>query len=240
MATGGGWRTATRFYRAVAVVPAGDEYGVALDGRPVRTPAGTILAVPTEALALALADEWEAQEGDIRPDTMPLTRLAGTAADRIGPAREDVVAQARAYAATDLLCYRVASPADLAARQEGEWQPLLDWAAEVYGARLAVTTGITPVAQPQAAVDALAAAVAALDDLELAAVATAVAACGSLVVALALAAGRIDADRAFAVSQLDETHQMERWGEDAEAMERRHNLRADIDAVARFLALARE
>ena len=243
MATVDGWRSTRRFYGTVSVVPAADApgggYGIALDGRGVRTPAGAPLVVPGEALARALAAEWEAQDGDIRPDTMPLTRLAGTAVDRIGPAREAVVAQARAYAATDLLCYRAESPADLVARQEADWQPLLDWAAETYGARLVVTTGVTPVEQPPSAVDALAAAVAALDDLELTAVAAAVAACGSLVVALALAAGRIDAERAFAVSQLDETHQMERWGEDAEAVARRRHVRADIEAVAKFIALAR-
>jgi chaperone required for assembly of F1-ATPase len=63
------------------------------------------------------------------------------------------------------------------------------------------------------------------------------AACGSLIIALALSVGRLDAAEAFALSQLDEIFQIEAWGEDAEAKQRREALAADIAATARFLAL---
>ncbi len=230
---------AKRFYGAVSVAPLGDGFTVTLDGRAVRTPAGRQVTLPTEALARAVAGEWEAQEENVRPHTMPMMQLANAAIDRVQPHRHEVVEQAVGYARTDLLCYRADSPPELTDRQAASWQPLLDWAAETYRARLRVTRGVTAVGQPAAALDALGAAVEALDDLELAALASIAGASGSLIVALALAAGRIGADEAHAVSQLDESYQVEKWGEDVEAQARYRRLHADIRAAAAFLALAR-
>ena len=230
---------AKRSYGAVSVAPLGDGFTVTLDGRAVRTPAGRELTLPTEALARAVAGEWEAQEENVRPHTMPMMQLAGTAIDRVEPHRQEIIEQTVAYARTDLLCYRADSPPELTDRQAASWQPLLDWAAETHRARLNVTCGVTPVDQPGAALVALRAAVEALDDMELAALASVTGASGSLIVALALAAGRIGADEAHAVSQLDESYQVEKWGEDAEAQARCRRLHADIRAAAAFLALAR-
>ncbi|MCH7957798.1 MAG: ATPase [Proteobacteria bacterium] len=230
---------AKRFYGAVGVAPLGDGFTVTLDGRAVRTPAGRPLTLPTEALARAVAGEWEAQEENVRPHTMPMMQLADAAIDRVEPHRQEIIEQTVAYARNDMLCYRADSPPELTDRQAASWQPLLDWAAETHRARLTVTCGVTPVGQPEAALDALGAAVEALDDLELAALADVTGASGSLIVALALAAGRIGADEAHAVSQLDESYQVEKWGEDAEAQARCRRLHADIRAAAAFLALAR-
>ena len=135
--------------------------------------------------------------------------------------------------------HRAETPADPAARQHERWQPLLDWVAAHWGARLEVTVGVIPLAQRDDARDALRAVVAGFDDLALAALHALTAASGSLVIALAVAAGRIDADEAWSLSQLDESHQVERWGEDAEAAGRRARLREEIRAAARLLALAR-
>jgi len=226
-----------RVYREVAIRPAAGGWGVALDGRPLRTPAKRELSVPSERLAAAIAAEWDAQDPDIRPETMKLTQLAATAIDRTAERRNEIVAEVANYAATDLVCYRAEHPPALAARQEAMWQPLLDWAAGRYDAGLAVTAGIVPMAQSPASLRAFAAAVAALDDLRLTALQAATAACGSLVISLALLEGRLDAEAAFAASQLEETFQIEAWGEDAEATARRQTLAADIAAAARFLQL---
>jgi chaperone required for assembly of F1-ATPase len=212
-------------------------WGVALDGRALRTPGKNELCLPSPALAAAIAAEWDAQKGEIRPATMPLFRLAATAIDRTAAQRGLVVAETANYAGTDLVCYRAESPPALAALQQAVWQPLIDWAALRYDARLAVTTGIIPAAQSPTALRAFAAAVAAQDDFRLTALHTLTAACGSLVIALALAEGRLDAEATFAASQLDETFQIETWGEDAEAAARRQALAADIAAAARFIAL---
>jgi chaperone required for assembly of F1-ATPase len=227
-----------RLYRNVEIVPAeGGGYGVALDRRPIKTPAKRPLTVPNPALATAIAGEWEAQEGEIRPAEMPLTQLASTAIDRVAPQRDLVVRQVAAYAGTDLLCYRAAHPPELAARQHTVWQPLIDWAVLRYDAPLEVTAGVIPIAQSPASLRAFATAVAEQDDLALAALHLATGACGSLVIALALIEGRLDAEEAFTASQLDESFQIEAWGEDQEQARRRHALAGDIAAAARFLSL---
>lgn len=227
-----------RFYRAASAGITPDGFAILLDGRPVRTPAGHPLLLPGRALAEAIAAEWEAQGELIRPPTMPLTQLASTALDRVGPERPAILGQLIAYAGTDLLCYRTDHPADLRARQEHDWQPLLDWAAERLAAPLVVTAGLLAVSQPAAAIEALAAHLDRQDLWSLTAIQAVTAATGSLLLALALAEGRIDAAAAWTLSALDETYQIEQWGEDAEATARRTALEADIAAAARLLALA--
>jgi chaperone required for assembly of F1-ATPase len=228
-----------RFYRQAEIVPAATGFGIALDGKPVKTPAKRDLVVPTRALAAALAAEWNAQAGEVRPAEMPLTRFANTAIDRAGPQRDLAVQQVAEYAGTDLVCYRATRPPDLVTRQQAVWQPLVDWAVLRYDAPLEITAGVIPVAQPSASLRAFAAAVAEFDDFALAALHLVTAACGSLVIALALVEERLDAEAAFAASQLDESFQIEAWGEDAEQAERRRALAADITAAAQFLGLLR-
>src|SRR5436190_20324388 len=226
-----------RVYKQATARAAEGGWGVALDGRPMRTPTKHELIVPSAALAEAIAAEWDAQQDDIRPATMPLTRLAATAIDRTGAQRDLVVAETANYAGTDLVCYRAERPPELVVRQQAEWQPLLDWAMLRYDASLAVTSGVLPQPQSPAALKAFAAAVAAQDDFRLTALHAMTAACGSLVIALAMLEGRLNAAAAFAVSQLDETFQIEAWGEDAEAAARRQGLAEDIAAAARVVQL---
>jgi chaperone required for assembly of F1-ATPase len=229
-----------RFYKRVEAVSAAEGYGVSLDGRPLRTPGRRDLIVPSAAIATAIAAEWNTQEGDVRPADMPLTRIAHNAIDRVTPQRALVVQQVAGYAGTDLVCYRAIRPPELASRQEAVWQPLVDWAVLRYDAPLEVTAGVIPIAQPPASLQAFAAAVGKHDDFALAALHVATAACGSLIIALALTEGRLDAERAFAVSQLDESFQIEAWGEDSEQAQRRRALAADISAASQFLSLLRQ
>jgi chaperone required for assembly of F1-ATPase len=228
-----------RIYTRAESRPADDGWGVALDGRPMRTPGGNQLILPSAALAAAIAAEWEAQRDEIRPATMPLFRLAATAVDRTGAQRDKIIAETANYASTDLVCYRADQPAALAFRQHSAWQPLIDWVAGRYDVTLTVTSGVIPARQGQMTLDAFAAAVAGCDDFRLTALHALTAACGSLVIALAVVEGRLDAASAFAASQLDETFQIEAWGEDSEAARRRDELVADIEAAARFLKLLR-
>jgi chaperone required for assembly of F1-ATPase len=228
-----------RLYQRAAAMPTAGGHGVTLDGRLVKTPGKRDLVVPTSALAAAVAAEWDAQQGEIRRETMPLTRLAGSTIDRSANQRDAIERQVADYAGTDLVCYRALHPPTLVARQHAVWQPLIDWAAERYDAPLMVTSGVIPAIQPAASLAALAAAVAAQDDYALTALHAATAACGSLIIALALLEGHLDAATAFTASQLDESFQIEAWGEDSEQAERRAALAADIEAAARFMALLR-
>ena len=231
--------TAKRFYDKVAIGREDGAFTVLLAGRPVRTPQGGVLRLPTAALAAAIANEWGRQGDILRPETMPLTRLAATATDRIAVLRQTVVDAVVDYAGTDLLCYRAEAPADLVALEDRTWQPLLDWAAERWGARMVVSAGVVPVRQPAHAMQALRRAVDQASDLELAALSCVVQASGSIIVGLAVLEDRIDADTAFATALLDEEYQAERWGIDAEAERRRREIATEIRAAASFLALAR-
>ena len=230
-----------RFYKTVAAEPAAPcgPYRIALDGRPLRTPAKALLEVPRARFAQAVAEEWAAQGETIDQRAMPLTAYACTAIDLIAVQRGRVAAEVAAYGGHDLLCYRAEAPAALAARQQALWQPLLDWAALRFDAPLKVTAGVVSVAQAPAALKALGATVEALDDLELAVLSSAVAAAGSLVIGLALRAGHLDPQAAFEAAQLEELYQAERWGGDPEAEQRREAIKAELEAAARAFALLR-
>jgi chaperone required for assembly of F1-ATPase len=228
---------AKRFYRTATVARAGDVFRVLLDGRPVKTPLLKVLATSSQALAEGIAAEWRGQGREIDPTAMPLTRLAATALDRVGPEREAIVGLLLPYVETDLLCYRAASPKELKARQQAQWQPVIEWLANAHDIVLAVTDGIMPVAQPQTSVDAARAALGHLSDDLLTLLQAAVGATGSFGLGLALVHGRLDADETIAATHLDETYQNEQWGEDAEALERRRRISAEIEAVGRYLSL---
>ncbi len=212
-------------------------HAVRRGGKPLKTPAGHELAVPTRALAEALADEWRTAGARPRPEALPLTRMASTALDRIARHRADIERQLLDYAETELLCHRADAPHDLVARQHAVWQPLLDWLAHRHDALLAATTGILARPQSPASLAALEKVLAGLDHWRLAAVSVAVATSGSLVVGLALADGRLDASGAFEVAELDATYQIEKWGEDSEATERRAGVRGELELAERFLRL---
>lgn len=229
-----------RFYRHALPISNGRGHGVTLDDKPLRTPAKAELVVPSRALADAIAAEWHAQGEDIVVPSMPLTRLASAAIDLVATRWEAMIAETANYAATDLLCYRAAGPPTLVERQQAIWQPLLDWAHRRYDAALLVTTDIAPVTQPPASLAALAKVVAACDAMDLTALRLATAASGSLVIALALMARRLDADTAFAAAELDESFEIENWGEDPEQTKRRAGLRDDLVLVQHFAALLRE
>ena len=232
-----------RFWDNATAEPVGDRWQVLLDGKPMRLPGGAPLLLGQPGLAEAIAAEWQAaggkKGGEMSFADTPLTRLAGTAQERVAPNAEAVALELAKYAESDLLCYRAEDPAALVARQAAEWHPWLDWAAERYGAPLEVTAGVMHRPQPAAAVAALAAAVAAQTVSALAALGIIVPSTGSLVLGLAVAEGVLDAAGATVASQLDELFQAEQWGVEWESQERRERVASDIALAARYLSLSR-
>ena len=223
-----------RFWTDVAI----DEARVVtLDGRPVRTPGRVPLALPTDALAQAVADEWRAVEGEIDPRTMPLTGLANAAIDIVTPTPARFAATLAAYGESDLLCYRAHEPEPLIERQHAAWDPLLDWARHRYDVHIETTAGIMHRAQPPATIERLGDAIAALSPFPLAAAAPIVTMTGSLILALALVEGEADADTIWAAAHIDEDWQVEMWGEDDLATDTRLARRREYDAAVGFLSL---
>ena len=230
---------AKRFYKAASTRALGDGHSVVLDGRAVRTPGGATLVLPTAGLASAIAAEWDAQGATVEPATMPLTRLAATTIDRVMPAPATVADELAAWGGSDLVCYRADSPVSLAERQRLRWQPLVDWARQRHRAALAVTSGVMPVEQPERAVAALRGALHGFDACALMTVHAVTLGTGSLVVALALADGRLTGQEAFEAGALEDLYALEVWGEDAAARRALLALNAEILAAQRFHALSR-
>ena len=186
-----GW-VPKRFWKEAQVDRVGGGFAVRLDGRPVRTPAKTPLVVPTLAMAEAIAVEWGAQEGVVKPLTMPVTRSANAALDKVAVQFDEVAGLIAAYGGSDLLCYRATGPGRLIARQAEAWDPLLDWAVTALHAPLVVTQGIVPVSQPETSLTRLSARVSACTAFELTALHDLVAITGSLVLGLAVTDARLE------------------------------------------------
>jgi len=224
-----------RFYKSVGTLRQGDLFAVALDGKVMKTPGGKALALQSPRLAHAVAGEWAAQTGEIDFESMPLTKLAYAALDA-PPQRTQIATHILRFGRSDLVCYRATEP-ELAAREAAAWDPPLAWLRKHYRAELATGTGMRFIEQPQAALAALEAALAQRDDYAFAALTAATLILGSLVLALALADGKLDAKAAFAAAHVDESFQAEKWGRDAEADRRFTRLAFELEAAERFLRL---
>lgn len=228
-----------RFYKTATSTPVEGGWGILLDGKALRSPAKRPFVLPTEALAAAIADEWQAQGEKINPGSMPLMQFAATAIDRLADDRTALVEEIAGYGHSDLICYRSDEPPSLAQRQEEAWQPLVAWTAERYDVALNVTTGIVAVEQPTHALATFRRVLEACDLLALTVIAAATGSAGSLVIALALMEGRLSPDEAADAALLDELFQTERWGSDPEAERRLAAIRADLHAAKRFHTLSR-
>jgi chaperone required for assembly of F1-ATPase len=226
-----------RFWKEVSVAPDGEGWGVRLDGRPLRTPTRAPLILPNEALAQAIAGEWEGTGEQVDPRAMPLTGLANAAIDRVAPDKQAFADGLARYAEADLACYRADNPTELVERQAESWDALLSWGRRRFDVDFATTTGVTHVEQPQATVERLAHEVAALDPFQLAGLSPLVTIGGSLVAALAVLEKVVAPEAAWDAVSLDDRWQLERWGSDSEAEAALDNRRRDFLAAARFLDL---
>jgi chaperone required for assembly of F1-ATPase len=228
-----------RFYKEVSVAEGEGGFAVLLDGRPVKTPAKNTLAAPTARLAELLRDEWASQVEVVDPRSMPVTRLINTAIDGVAADPQAVFEDILRFSASDMLCYRAESPENLVVRQQQQWDPILDWAAQEVGARFILVEGVMPEDQPREAVAAFAARLRKHDTpIALAALHTVTTLTGSALLALAFAEDRLTADEAWKLAHLDEDWTIEHWGVDAEAEHRRAKRLEELHAAAAvFLAL---
>lgn len=233
-----------RFYTEVSVgegqgTDAGNGFTILLDGRPVRTPARSLLLAPTRELAEAMVVEWAAQKDVIDPSTMPLTRLVNVALDRVSAEAEAVREDVVRYAGTDMLFYRAEGPQSLVDRQARHWDGVLNWLHEQHGARFYLAEGICHVAQPEESLEKVRSLVPS-SVLELAAVHSITSLTGSALLALAVAQGHMDGQSAWRAAHVDEDWNRDQWGEDELATARRVAREVEMDAAVRALALLAE
>lgn len=224
-----------RFYKGVSVSEIDGEFAVLLDGRPVKTPSKRGLVLPTQRAAELVAAEWQAQETEINPGKMPLTRLANTAIDGIANEVDAVFDDMLKFAGTDLLCYRADSPENLVIRQSEVWDPVVRWAADELGARFILVAGIMHHEQPETALAAITEAMQAEKDaFRLASLHTMTTLMGSAILVAAYAYGRLTAEEAWKAAHVDEDYQIDLWGTDTEAEARRAARWTEFSAAARF------
>ncbi|PHR62900.1 MAG: ATPase [Robiginitomaculum sp.] len=229
-----------RFFKTVSCQPEGRSWIVMLDEKTLRTPARSVLRLPTKALAELVAAEWEAQTEAIRPDFMPISRLANVAHDHMGMNKAASAGELVRFAASDLLCFRVAEPLDLQELQVKEWDIWLDWAEEKFGARLGVSTSLTPPDIPLDALENMRNAALNMEPFALTAMLHASALLGSCVLGFALLDAKLGAQQAFDLSRIEEDWQIQQWGEDEEAKARADGLLAFLEASTRFMLAAQE
>ncbi|WP_210484333.1 ATP12 family chaperone protein [Microvirga antarctica] len=228
-----------RFYKEAGVAAQDALYALTLDGRQARTPTKKPLAVPSRPLAEAVAGEWAAQGDHIDPSTMPITRIVNSTIDGVAHRQGEVIDDLVRYAGSDLVCYRAGDPQRLAEAQEAAWRPVLDWARESHGARFNLPEGVIHVAQPAETSEAIRRAVEEIGSpYALAALHVMTTLSGSVLIALAHAAGRLDVDEAWNAAHVDELFQEALWGEDEDALERRRRRKADFEAASEVFRLA--
>jgi chaperone required for assembly of F1-ATPase len=223
-----------RFYKEAGVKEAEDGFLVTLDGRPIRTPSGRVVAVPVKPLAEAVAAEWRAQGETLDPLTMPLTRFANSVVEGVAGRAEIVRDDIAKYLQSDLVFYRAGHPEGLVQREAEHWDPVLDWARDSLGAHFILAEGIMHVSQPEAAVTAARAALPS-DPWAIAAAHVVTTVTGSALLALALVHRVRDPDQVWAAAHVDEDWNAEQWGADEEAAARRASRQIDFRAAVQIM-----
>jgi chaperone required for assembly of F1-ATPase len=229
---------ARRFYKHVSVAGTSAPFSVTLDELPLRTPLKRPLDLPTQALAQAVAGEWEMQAEKIEPHTMPLTRLANTALDRVAPDLDRIIGEIVDFAGSDLVCYRAEKPQGLIERQARAWQPVLDWARQALGAEFQPTEGVVHIPQPDVSLRATQDYLARKSPWTLTAIHNATTLTGSALIAAMACDKAIPASEAWAAAHVDEDWQIEHWGWDEEARHRRNHRKREFDICLHFCELS--
>ena len=226
-----------RFWSRAGIVKAERGFAVSLDGRTAATPSGNDLELPTRRMAELVCAEWNGQQGEIDPSSMPHTRLANTAIDRIGENRDGTIGVLVEFAESDLLCHRAERPEQLVSRQRNAWDPVIEWADRSLDAPLEVGSGVMPIRQRSGSLGRLRDLTAELDPFALAGLSEMVALTGSLLIGHAVIRGRLAPEVAWNISRIDEQHQSEHWGVDREAVDL-ERIRKESFLVACAFALA--
>lgn len=224
-----------RFYKQVGTGTSQNGFSVLLDGKPVQTPARNLLLLPNAAAARLVADEFDAQASEINPATMPLTRLANTVIDAIASDPQAVLEDIIRFAASDLLCYRAASPRELADLQAQAWDPVIDWMRERHGASFVLAQGVMHVAQPREALAVFGSLLRLHDEpFRLGCLHNFTSLSGSGLLAIAIARSHFSVEAAWNAATIDEQWNTRHWGEDGEAAIRSAARRIEFDAAGRF------
>ena len=226
-----------RFFEQVKIAQTENDFEVRLDDRPVKTPLKTILRLPSKALAQQIADEWSVIETEINPFQMPMFSLAVTAIDSVLPQLSALSSEMQNYIMNDLLCYRELEDIKLQECQSKHWDPWLKWSKTEFNFELKPTKGVMPINQDENNASLLLSLISQMDIWQFTCFVRATTLSGSAILSLALLKKRLNADELFFLCFLDELYQVERWGEDEEALEKRNAIKTELYDVSEFLRL---
>lgn len=218
-------------------VKSGDGFTIELDSRPLKTPLKNLLIIPTENLAKAIVNEWNALEEFINPDHLPLTKTANSAIEKTAPNMLHVVTEMVKFGETDLLFYQQDNPQGLQKAQELHWHPIILWAENLWNVEYKVTYGISHVTQDIKILTQYEADIKAMNAHQLSALYLLTTSCGSLLIALAYHANILSKEGVAKAAFVDEDWQISQWGEDEEAKEIRNFKLAEINSFCTYLDL---
>ncbi len=235
-----------RFYKMATADARDGGFAILLDNKPVKTPAKNALALPTQAAAEAVAAEWQAQDEYIDPGSMPMTRLVHSAVDGVAREQKACIDEIVKYAGSDLVCYRATEPDALVKAQADAWDPYLAFARDILDASFTCAEGIIFKAQPEQACRAIHKAVQAVAApspsglFALAALNVMTSITGSALIALGIAHHAFSLEAAWKAAHIDEDFQMQFWGQDEEALQRRARRWIEMEAAARLFRLVHQ
>ena len=208
-----------------------EDGAVLLDGKALTTPAKNKVILPNHALAQAVADEWNAVGEQIDKNKLPLTGMASLAIDIAEPRRNELLVELLEYGETDLLFYHDMDE-ELTQLQRTQWQPWINHAQVEFGTRYEVTQSIMPITQALENQAKHLAKLETLDAWNLALLAAVVKPTTSLILGWFFVQNKLDVDEIFALSRLEESHNITKWGEDSDAKEKADSIHADLTVSA--------
>ncbi|XP_057167250.1 ATP synthase mitochondrial F1 complex assembly factor 2 isoform X1 [Ursus arctos] len=219
-----------RFYQNVSITQGEGGFEINLDHRKLKTPQAKLFTVPSEALAIAVATEWDSQQDTIKfytmhlvtssrtsaPDAhgwLPRTTLCNTSLDNPTQRNKDQLIRAAVkFLDTDTICYRVEEPATLVELQKNEWDPIIEWAEKRYDVEIGSSTSIMGPSIPARTREVLVSHLASYNMWALQGIEFVVTQLKSLVLTLGLMDLRLTVEQAVLLSRLEEEYQIQKWG----------------------------
>lgn len=218
-----------------------DGFVVQLDGKTVKTPLAQPLAAPNRVIADAIVAEWSAQGDEIVPDSMPMMQVLTTAIDGQRE-RAAVTKTLLGYLDTDLLCYRVKEPVELAKRQKEIWDRWLTWFDEHFESPLEVTYGLQALKQDSDTHKQIWNYLEALDEYYFTVLQIVTSLSGSIVLGLAFLEHEATPEDVFNAAELEEIYHAEIAGEEIHGADpvqekRQRVMKRELASAKTFLEL---
>uniref|UniRef100_A0A8C1T622 ATP synthase mitochondrial F1 complex assembly factor 2 n=1 Tax=Cyprinus carpio TaxID=7962 RepID=A0A8C1T622_CYPCA len=203
-----------KFYENVSIAQGeGGLFEINLDKRKLKTPGGKLFTVPNEALAIAVATEWDAQKDTLKFYTMHLTTLCNTALDNpTQRTKEQMISAALKFLETDTICYRVEEPPGLVELQRNEWDPVMNWIEQRYNVVIGSSSNIMGPQIPEETKETFQQHLNSYNLWSMTGLEYVITQLKSLVLSFGLIDRHLSVEQAVVLSRLEEEYQIQRWG----------------------------